>query len=161
MEERGQIVRWRLVSRVAGLPSHIAERQIAAFLETSGWPPESAEREVLDPTWGPGNVLLAFVESEGITEVVSGFGEKGVRAEIVGKNVAEDVGRYIAHGAPVGEHLADQLLLPMALAGEGSFVSGPLTLHTETQIATIKRFLPVEIDLKPEGERMRVTVRRA
>lgn len=161
IEERGRIVRRRLVSRVAGLPSHIAERQIAAFLETSGWQPESAEREVLDPTWGPGNVLLAFVESEGLTEVVSGFGEKGVRAEVVGKNVAEEVGRYIAHGAPVGEHLADQLLLPMALAGEGSFVSGPLTLHTETQIATIKRFLPVEIDLKPEGERMRVTVRKA
>ena len=29
--------------------TNTAERQIAAFLETSGWPPESAEREVLDP----------------------------------------------------------------------------------------------------------------
>ncbi|MFO0728130.1 MAG: RNA 3'-terminal phosphate cyclase [Myxococcota bacterium] len=161
LTERGAILRRRLVSRVAGLPGHIAERQIATFLEHSGWPAETAEREVLDASYGPGNVLLAFVDSEGITEIVSGFGEKGVRAEIVGKQVAEEVSRYIAHGAPVGEHLADQLLLPMALAGEGSFVSGPLSLHTQTQIETIKRFLPVEVTQVPEGEqRVKVRVER-
>ncbi|HLM54695.1 MAG TPA: RNA 3'-terminal phosphate cyclase, partial [Pyrinomonadaceae bacterium] len=56
-----------------------------------------------------------------------------------------EVRRYMEVGAPVGEHLADQLLIPMALAGGGSYTTGPLTLHTTTNIETIKKFLPVEI----------------
>ena len=46
---------------------------------------------------------------------------------------------------PVGEHLADQLLIPLALAGGGSFATAPLTLHTKTNIEIIKKFLNVDI----------------
>ena len=50
---------------------------------------------------------------------------------------------------PVGEYLADQLLLPMGLAalhGEmSSFVCGPTSDHTETQIDVIKMFLDINI----------------
>ena len=51
---------------------------------------------------------------------------------------------YLTHDVPVGEHLADQLLIPLALAG-GAYTTGPLSLHTTTNIEVIKKFLPVEI----------------
>jgi RNA 3'-terminal phosphate cyclase (ATP) len=44
--------------------------------------------------------------------------------------------------APVGEHLADQLLLPIALAGKGSFNTVKPTLHTRTNAEVIAKFLP-------------------
>ena len=45
----------------------------------------------------------------------------------------------------VGEHLADQLLLPMALARGGSFTTVPPSRHTTTNIEIIRKFLDVEI----------------
>jgi RNA 3'-terminal phosphate cyclase (ATP) len=45
-----------------------------------------------------------------------------------------------------GKHLADQLLIPMALARGGSYTTTTPTLHTTTNIETVKKFLPVEIN---------------
>jgi RNA 3'-terminal phosphate cyclase len=52
---------------------------------------------------------------------------------------------YLDAEVPVGEHLADQLLLPLALAGGGRFRSATLSLHSTTNIETIQHFLDVEI----------------
>jgi RNA 3'-terminal phosphate cyclase (ATP) len=148
LHTRGELVRRRIVARVAGLSTQIAERQLQVFLQRTRWPRSIAQREVLDPLWGPGNVLLVELEFEHLTEIVAGFGEKRLRAEAVAEQTAHETLAYLAHGAPVGEHLADQLLLPLALAGEGSYTAGPLTLHTRTQIETIQRFLDVKIDVE-------------
>jgi len=45
----------------------------------------------------------------------------------------------------VGEHLADQLLLPLAVAGGGRFRCADLSLHASTNIDTIRAFLDVQI----------------
>jgi RNA 3'-terminal phosphate cyclase (ATP) len=63
----------------------------------------------------------------------------------VAQTAAEDARRYLAAGVPVGECLADQLLLPMALAGGGSFLTLPLSMHSRTNIQTIRAFLNVLI----------------
>lgn len=42
-----------------------------------------------------------------------------------------------------GEHLADQLILPLALAGEGAFTVARASAHLLTNIAVVERFLPV------------------
>ena len=60
---------------------------------------------------------------------------------------------------PVGPHLADQLLLPMALAGGGSFVTGPPHEHTRTNIAVIEKFMSLEFHLEEMAAgRWRVSV---
>jgi RNA 3'-terminal phosphate cyclase (ATP) len=56
--------------------------------------------------------------------------------------------RYLAAEVPVGEHLADQLLIPLALAGRGSFLTLQLSSHVRTNMEVIKRFLPVEIMMR-------------
>jgi RNA 3'-terminal phosphate cyclase (ATP) len=54
----------------------------------------------------------------------------------------------------VAEHLADQLLLPMALAGEGSFTCCEISSHTTTNAGVIQRFLPVAFAIdKREAKR--------
>lgn len=57
------------------------------------------------------------LQFEHITDVLTALGEKGVSAETVAKDVVREVRSYLAQNAPVGEHLADQLMISMALAG--------------------------------------------
>ena len=84
------------------------------------------------------------LESESVTEVFSAFGERGLKAEWVAREAVKEARRYLKNGAPVGEHLADQLALPLALAGQESFTTGPLSRHATTNLETIGAFLPVD-----------------
>lgn len=49
--------------------------------------------------------------------------------------------RYINSPAPVGEYLTDQLMLPLAIAGSGSFLSTGLSQHARTHLELICQFL--------------------
>ena len=80
--------------------------------------------------------------------MLSGFGRSGVSAEAVGREVASEAGCYLEARAPVGEHLADQLLIPMALAGGGAFRTCQPTGHTRTNVEIIKRFVDVRIEIE-------------
>ena len=154
--ERGEIRSRRATAILSRLPRHVAERELDEVARETGWDPASLEvREVDSP--GPGNILLLEVESAAVTEIFAGFGEKGVRAEEVAGRALRELRRYLDAGVPVGEHLADQLLLPFALAGAGAFATLPLSLHATTQIDLIPRFLDVRIEVA-EGEAGKVVV---
>jgi RNA 3'-terminal phosphate cyclase (ATP) len=86
-----------------------------------------------------------FVESEHVTEVFTEFGERGVRAEAIAEAVAKEVTRYLAAGVPVGEHLADQLLVPMVLGQGGIFRTLAPSAHCTPQVALAALFLGVHI----------------
>jgi RNA 3'-terminal phosphate cyclase (ATP) len=149
--ERGEIRSRRAVAILSALPRHVGERELRHVVRETGWDPASQEiREVVSP--GPGNVLLLEVESEALTEIFAGFGERGVPAEEVAARALREMRRYLDAGVPVGEHLADQLLLPLALAGAGAFATLPLSLHATTQIDLIPRFLDVRIGVKERGD---------
>jgi RNA 3'-terminal phosphate cyclase len=63
-------------------------------------------------------------------------------------------------GAAVDSHLADQLILYMALAhGESFFMAEKVTSHLVTNIEIIRKFLPVNIDLDVSTGELRVTGR--
>jgi RNA 3'-terminal phosphate cyclase (ATP) len=158
--DRGEIRERRATAVISALPRHIAERELSHVARETGWHPSSLElREADSP--GPGNVLLLELESEAVTEVFTGFGEKGVPAEEVADRALREMRRYLDAGVPVGEHLADQLLLLLALAGSGTFATLPLSLHATTQIDLIPRFLDVRIEVEPgEGDRHVVRVSR-
>ena len=80
-------------------------------------------------------------ELDHVTEQITGFGERGTPAERVAALVSEQARRYLAAGVPVGEHLADQLLLPMALGGGGAFRTVKPSLHFTTQLELLALFL--------------------
>ncbi len=142
---RGEIRRRRAVALIAGLPGVIARRELDVVRDKLGWDESCLHIEQLKDSVGPGNTLSIELESDAVTEVFTGFGQKGVSAEEVGDRAVQEVRAYLKADVPVWEHLADQLLLPMAIAGRGSFVTGALSRHAETNIEVIRRFLPVDI----------------
>jgi RNA 3'-terminal phosphate cyclase (ATP) len=143
--ERGAILSERARALCVNLPSHVGERELAVASEQLGFMPDQLELEISDNAISAGNVFTIDVASESLTEVFTGIGERGVRAEQIAARVVREVQAYLASGAPVGEHLADQLLIPLALAGGGSFTTVTPTPHTTTNIEVVKKFLPVEI----------------
>jgi RNA 3'-terminal phosphate cyclase (ATP) len=157
--ERGAIRSTRAIAMVASLPSSIAQRELRV-LERELSLDRTRVKSVEDrDSIGPGNVVQVEVESEQVTELFTGFGEKRVSAEAVAGRLAKEVRAYLESGAPVGEYLADQLLIPLALAGAGSFVATPLSPHSMTNIEVIEKFLPRKFHVDRSAEtRHRVTI---
>lgn len=126
----------------AELPEHIGRRELAVVQEKLNIGDEDVELVQLDG-YGPGNSISVFVHSEQLTETFTGFGEKFMRAEKIANRLVRQVKEYIESEAPVGMYLADQLLIPMALAGAGGFRTNRLTLHAVTNMEVIWRFLDI------------------
>lgn len=157
---RGALRRVQATAMVANLSKDIARREVFAVADALGLPKALGHPrtgacvidEVTSP--GPGNALHVVVESADGTEVFQGIGERGRRAEDVAAEVIDEVQAFLAHDVPVGPHLADQLLIPMALAavaGRGASRLRTLapTLHTTTNAGLIERFLPVRFAFEP------------
>jgi RNA 3'-terminal phosphate cyclase (ATP) len=143
--ERGNIINKTARAAVANLPVNIANRELEVIREKLEWDRELLKAVEVENSQGPGNILTVEVESDNITEVFTGFGEKGISAEKVAKRAVKSVREYLDFNVPVGRYLADQLLIPMALAGGGKFRTLSPTRHTKTNIEIIKKFLDVEI----------------
>jgi RNA 3'-terminal phosphate cyclase (ATP) len=148
--ERGQITGRRARAMVARLPQHIAERELKVVRDKLGWPPDTLAVERVEDSIGPGNVLVLEVECEHVTEVFAGFGEVNVRAEAVAATAVDETRRWLAAGVPVGRHLADQLLVPAAMAGGGFRTLQP-SRHTQTNIAVIEQFVGARILCTEKG----------
>ena len=151
--ERGVIVERRATVLLAHLPSHIAERELSVVARRLGLDAESCTVQQAVDSAGPGNVVLVEVASEQVTEVFASFGEAGVRAEAVAGTVAEEARKYLAAGVPVGTHLADQLLLPMALGAGGRFRTLPLSRHARTNADVIRQFTAAAISHEAAADR--------
>ncbi len=147
-ELRGRVVR----ALVARLPESIAQRELRVVAEKLGWPGDCLKAESVDSP-GPGNVVMIEMQFAETAEMFVGFGQKGVSAERVAAAAARQARQWLDSGAPVGPHLADQLLIPLAMAGGGSFVTVEPTTHTTTNIEVIGRFLDVDFPMeqRPDG----------
>jgi RNA 3'-terminal phosphate cyclase (ATP) len=66
--------------------------------------------------------------------------ETSARAEDIGHEVARSFLAWRASGAAIEEHLADQVMLPIALAGAGTYTCSELSLHTRTNLEVIRAF---------------------
>lgn len=153
---RGDLRRQAAVGVVAGVPAEVAKREMQRAASQLGVLDE--ELRVLPSNEGPGNVLLVMLEYPEVTEVFSAFGERGMPAETVADRAAREARLFRDSGVPVGEHLADQLLLPMALAGQGSFTTHVLSSHLKTNCQVIEAFLPVRFACDEVERQVRVSV---
>ena len=154
LHARGDVRAIRATAIVSRLPSDIARRELAVLGQALSLGLHELRAVEDRDAYGPGNIAFVEIESDGATEVFTGFGRKGVRAETVAEKLAGEVRRYLDEGAPVGEYLADQLLVPLALAGSGGFTAGSMSSHAETNVEVISKFLPVRFSVSksPEGQ---------
>ncbi len=143
--DRGKILSRRARAVVANLPVTIAERELGVIRRKLSFNSEWLEAEEIRDARGPGNVVMIEVESQHVCEVFTAFGERGVAAERVANRAAQEAKVYLAAEVAASEHLADQLMVPMAIAGGGSFTTLPLSRHSTTNIDIIKKFLDVDI----------------
>lgn len=155
--DRGAVRSVRARAVVSGLPKRIAHRELRVLRERFDLVGDALVAEEVERPTGPGNVVFVEVVCEHVTEVFTAFGERGRSAEQVATAVADEAQAWIDRGVPVGEHLADQLLIPLALAARGrdsggSFRTVPPTLHTTTNAEVIGRFLDVRFTFAGEGE---------
>jgi RNA 3'-terminal phosphate cyclase (ATP) len=132
---------------VSAIPEGIATRELKVVHHRLGVPWTSMTAETITTSPGPGNALLIELMSESVTEVITGFGEKSVPAPRVAERACDEAREYIIAGVPVGVHLADQLLVPMALAGGGTFRTLRPSRHTTTNADVIRQFVEVPIDM--------------
>ena len=146
LERAGEATSRRIMAAVANLDIDIAIREASAVAHRLSWPPETIEARTVKAD-GHGNVVAVEIAYEYVTEMVTSFGARDISADMVASNAADEVCSYLAAQVPVGPHLADQLLLPCALAGGGTYITMAPTEHTRTNIATIEKFLAVEINL--------------
>jgi RNA 3'-terminal phosphate cyclase (ATP) len=151
--ERGPLTVKRAVALVANLPRGVGERELARVQKRLGVP-EASCSVIEIPSPGPGNALHVHLGFDGLTETFSAFGRKGIRAEQVADDAVDEARAWLAAEVPVGPHLADQLMLPLALAGGGGFRTLAPTGHATTQIESIGQFLDVALRLERESEKV-------
>jgi len=142
--ERGALVRAEVLAAVSRVPWEVADDECRLITRGAAFPIDQCRAENVESP-GPGNVVMLWLEFERGTAFFTGFGELGVSRKTVAGQVCDAANRLYGAGVAVDEHLADQLLIPMALAGGGCFTTGNPTPHTKTNIEIIRRFLDVEI----------------
>ena len=150
LTERGALVTESARVVLARLPMHIGEREIAVLRAELGIPENACSIEPAVAR-SAGNTVHVRVDSAHVSTVFCGFGMRGLPAEKVAAGVAAEVKRYLKADVALDSHLADQILVPLALASGGCFTTATPSGHTLTNAEVIKALVPMRIDLRDLG----------
>jgi RNA 3'-terminal phosphate cyclase (ATP) len=134
LHERGARRGASVRALLAGVPYDVGQREVAAVRAGLGWSEADVPAQIAQvESIGPGNAVLASVTYEHAGELTCGIGERGRPAEQVAAEAVRGLRDYLRCTAPVGEHLCDQLLVPLALAAGGEFTTTTWSPHAEAQ----------------------------
>ena len=167
-EVRAAIGPWRppppnpVELRAQGGPAHL---EVTSMADATLAHARAAERQLdgfaaaADPAWGaptphvvyapmrnPGTSLSARLVTDTTILGASALGERGKRAEIVGREAADLLYAEWAGGAAVDRWMADQITPFLGLLG-GAVHTSAITSHAETSIRIVERFLPVHFSI--------------
>jgi RNA 3'-terminal phosphate cyclase (ATP) len=152
LTERGDLLRIWGLAIAAELPAHIAQRianRAHNVLKAEELPVEITPQRVKSA--GPGAGMFLIAEYENAVAGFSALGAQGKPSDQVADEACRDLLRHHRQGAPTDPHLADQLLLPLALTpGESIFHTSAISQHLLTNAHVIRQFLPVEISVDGE-----------
>lgn len=128
---------------VSNLPSHIPQRlkgRADNLLAEMGL--RSAIQPLRTGGAGAGAGLFLWVPQAGFTSL----GRRGLPSDQVAEAAVAELRAFVDNQAGVDPHLADQLLLPAALAqGTTAYSTAEITEHCLTQARLLQQWLPVEI----------------
>jgi RNA 3'-terminal phosphate cyclase (ATP) len=158
MAKRGDVVHTGAKVILSNLPLHIGERERDMLSRELSIKWNDIEIEMVRDPAGPGNAVVVTAECGGHKSVFTGFGQRGKRAEDVAREVCGEYRTWLSSGAAACRHLADQLLIYMALGRGGSFTTSDVTRHFQTNVEIIKRFIEVDVAVERKGELYGVVV---
>jgi len=161
LTDRGELVKVTGVGVAAELPAHIAQRisnRATNVLRQARLSATITPERVRSSGPGAGIFLTAAY-----TQSRAGFsalGKQGKPSDAVADEACEALLTHHIDGAPVDPHLADQLLVLLALAdGKSVFRTSQITQHLFTNADVIRAFIDAEIAVDGvEGEPGAVTV---
>jgi RNA 3'-terminal phosphate cyclase (ATP) len=159
--ERGELQHVFCTSAVSNLPMDIARRQLDRGLMRIHGMGVPADGETVDyASPGKGTTFFIVARYAHTTTGFSSLGKLGKPAEKVADEACEEFRRYHATDGAVDPHLADQLILPLALAsGPSRFTTSRITRHLLTNIWVAEQLLPVRFEVKgSEGQAGTVSV---
>jgi len=96
----------------------------------------------------PGNVAGLILEGAPGRAGFFALGKKGKSAEKVATEAAREAVAYMRSGCGVDAHLADQLVVPLAVANvEARYTTPLVTDHLRTNVEVVGAFLPGRVKL--------------
>jgi RNA 3'-terminal phosphate cyclase (ATP) len=157
--ERGDLIGVSGKAVAANLPKDIADRmarRAADILGEKGIEAQVTSERVGGRSTGAGIFLTARY-----AQALAGFsalGKKGLPAERVALDACRELLAFHKTGASVDSHLADQLVLPLALAeGRSEMAVESVTSHLLANAEVVRRFIPASIEVEgEEGDAGRV-----
>lgn len=149
LQKRGALKELSLSAFRANLPDHIAQREIHHMQKSLAKFSGIFRSQALScQALSPGNFVFLEADYENIKAGFSALGKRGKPAEEVADEVCRAFGYFNKTKATVDSHLADQLILYMALAhGESVFATDKITGHLMTNIDVIAKFIPLSFEL--------------
>jgi len=135
------------VVNIANLPSSIAERiknSAEAELKKNGFKTSISIEETSANSEGVGIVLWSEPKILG----ADCLGERGKKAEQVGKEAAEKLIKEIKSEASIDEKAVDQILPYLAMTNEGKFKCRKISKHAMTEMWLIKKFIDIDFKIK-------------
>ncbi len=140
--ERGDLQQVRGLAVATELPSHIPQRMASRaenLLRAAGL--KAAVQALREKGVAPGAGIFLTAEYQNSLTGFGGFGRLRLTSEKVAEIACEQLLKFHQTSAPVDEHLADQLLLPAALADQMSqYRVAEVTTHLITNAAVIEQF---------------------
>jgi RNA 3'-terminal phosphate cyclase (ATP) len=104
----------------------------------------------------PGAGIFLTAEYEASRAGFGSLGEKGKPSEQVAEEAVEQLLAFHQSGAFADEHLADQLILPIALAGlPVTFSASTLSQHTLTNIWVVEQFFGPIVVIDHENKQLK------
>ena len=160
LENRSDLKGVRGFSISSKLPMRVTKRirrKADSLLSQAGY---DAHIRMLDtPASCPGVIFFLWAEFEESWAGFSSLGRRGRPAEDVAEDAVRQFFEFVQTEAAIDEHLADQLIIYLALAkGLSSFSTSRITQHLLTSIWVVEQFLPVKFEVEgEEGEVGKVT----
>ena len=144
LTKQGPMIDSRVRCYLSNIKPSVAERELAAYKKSC-----KTSIEVLDQKFSKavstGNLLSHKLMFEEFQTCMSMLGRQGLSAEAVAKKLAGQVNEYIDSGCALNSYLADQMMLPLIVAGAGEYTTPEITQHAATNIWTIKKMTGKEI----------------
>jgi len=145
-KQRGQLTALSVLSAAANVGNQVTARQASRAHNRLAAPrlPVTPQTRLLNPpSVGPGTCVFVLAEyASGARAGFTGYGRQGYPAERVADDAVDAFLAHHASDAPVDPHLADQLVLPLALLGQpAAFLTSQITQHLLTNIWVVEQFL--------------------
>lgn len=160
LPQRGKLIDIGAQSLISDVPDSVAFRELNIVKQQLKVEESKLSSVDVSSARCAGNALLVKLQFEHLTELFCAIGTKGKAAAKVALEACDEAQVYLKSSAAVGAYLADQLLLPMAIAGKGCFTTSEITDHLSTNALVICQFLNCRIDIQSIEQGIEVNIQK-